>query len=65
MPIKTLAILSVLASTALPVSMLCLHAYQESQIPDCNSDLPATTVTCSERITGMKYTPAEYRRIYS
>ena len=65
MPIKTLAITAVLSATALPVSLLGVHAYQESQIPQCSTDMPTTIPICSEQITGMKYTPDHYRKLSS
>ena len=64
MPIKTLAILSVLGSTAFPVSLLAVHSFQEGQIPLCSHEMPTATPVCSEETTGIKYTGDDYRKIY-
>ena len=64
MPIKSLAVSAVLASTALPVTLLGAHTYMESQIPRCSLDLPDTAALCSDAASGMKYRSEEYRRIF-
>ena len=64
MPIKTLAVAAVLASTALPVTLLGAHSFLESQVPHCSMELPDTATVCSDAVSGLKYSSDEYRRIF-
>ena len=54
MLIQPFAILAILSGTALPLCLLGVHAYRESQIPHCHVDLFKSVTVCSDAITGLK-----------
>ena len=61
MMIKTFAVVAVFSGTALPLSLLCTHAYLESQIPHCGTNQSMTEPVCADMVTGLKYDP-QFRR---
>ena len=61
MLIKTFAIVAVFSGTALPLSVLCVHAYLESRIPPCDTQRSITEPVCADVVTGLKY-ESQFRR---
>ena len=55
MLVQPFAILAILSGTALPLCLLGVHAYRESQIPHCHGTLPSSVTICTDAITGLKY----------
>jgi len=55
MLIKSFAVIAVFSGTALPLSLLFVQSYLESQIPHCGIDMPSSARVCSDAVTGLKY----------
>ena len=62
MLVQPFGIFANLSETTLPLCLLGVHAYRESQIPHCHGPLPSSVTICSDAITGLKY-EARFHRL--